>query len=145
MPSEYEEFWNHSSYAFVAHSAVKPFPKLSYSELKKQGKKVFAVDSSVDRIDGDPTYPDLKSLPEQVEAVVLEAPREETEEWVKRTSEAGIGNLWIHMGRDTPEAVELAKERGLAVLTGTCAAMYVTPGLTYHSLHKWINKAIGRY
>jgi predicted CoA-binding protein len=145
MPSEHEAFWNHSSYAFVAHSAVKPFPKLSYAELKKQGRKVFAVDPSADRMEGDPTFPDLESLPEKVEAVVLETPKEETEDWVRKVADAGIKNVWIHMARETPEAVALARERGLEVLTGTCAVMYVKKGFSYHSLHKWINQALGRY
>ncbi len=39
MPSEYQEFWNSSSFAFVAHSARKPFPGLSYGELKKQADR----------------------------------------------------------------------------------------------------------
>jgi len=145
MPTKHEEFWNHASYAFVAHSAVKPFPKLSYGELKKHGRKVFAVDPSADRIEGDTAFPDLDSLPEKVEAVVLETPRNETAEWVKKAADAGARSVWIHMGRETPQAVALAKERGLEVLTGTCAVMYVKPGLSYHSLHKWINQLIGRY
>jgi len=145
MPSRHEEFWNHSSYAFVAHSAVKPFPKLSYGALKKQGRKVFAVDPSVDQIDGDSTFPDLDSLPEKVEAVVLETPRAETEEWVRKAADAGVRSVWIHMARETPEAVALARERGLEVLTGTCAVMYVKEGFTYHSLHKWINQLMGKY
>jgi hypothetical protein len=49
------------------------------------------------------------------------------------------------MGRETPEALALARDRGVEVLTGTCAAMYVKKGLSYHSLHKWINQAIGKY
>ena len=49
------------------------------------------------------------------------------------------------MRMDTPEAVELAREKGIKVHTGTCAVMYVTPGLTGHSIHKWINKLIGKY
>jgi predicted CoA-binding protein len=145
MSSEHEEFWNHSSYAVVGHSAVKPFPKLSYGELKKQGRKVFAVDPSVDRIEGDTTFPDLDSLPEKVEAVILETPREETEDWVRKVADAGIKNVWIHMARETPEAVALARERGLEVLTGTCAVMYVKKGFSYHSLHKWINQVLRRY
>ena len=145
MSSAHEKFWDCSSYAFVGHSAVKPFPKLSYGELKKRGKKVFAIDPSADRIEGDATFPDLDSLPEKVEAVVLETPREETEDWVRRVADAGIENVWIHMGRETPEAVALAKERGVEVLTGTCAVMYVKKGLTYHSIHKWINQLIGKY
>jgi predicted CoA-binding protein len=145
MTTAHEEFWNHSSFAFVAHSAKKPFPRLSYQELKKQGRKVFPVDPSVGEIEGDATYPDLASLPEKVDAVVLESPREETADWVRRAADAGIENVWIHMNRDTPEALEVAKERGLQVRTGTCAVMYVKPGLSYHSLHKWINQALGKY
>jgi len=145
MPSEHEKFWSHSSYAFVGHSAVKPFPKLSYGELKKQGKTVFAVDPSADRVAGDSAFRDLDSLPQKVEAVVLETPREETESWVRKAADAGAQSVWIHMGRETPEAVALARERGLEVLTGTCAVMYVKQGLSYHSIHKWIDQARGKY
>ncbi len=145
MTSTHEAFWSHASFAFVAHSARKPFPKLSYRELKKQGRKVFPVDPSVAEVEGDATFPDLASLPEKVEAVVLESPREETADWVRQAADAGIRNVWIHMNRDTPEALEVARERGLDVHTGTCAVMYVKPGFSYHSLHKWINQALGKY
>jgi predicted CoA-binding protein len=145
MPTDHEKFWTNASFAFVGHSARKGFPKLSYRELRKQGKKVFAVDPSVDAIDGDRAYPDLESLPEKVEAVVLEVPREETEEWVRRAADAGVTSVWIHMNRETPEAVALARERGLDLVTGTCAVMYVKPGFSYHSIHKWLNQLTGRY
>ncbi len=148
MPTDHEAFWGHSSFAFVANSAKKPFPKLSYKELKGQGGKnvkVFAIDPSLEEIAGERAYPDFGSLPESVEAAVLEVPREESADWVRKAADAGVKHLWIHMGRETPEALALAEERGLSVLTGTCAAMYVKPGLSYHSIHKWINKLIGKY
>jgi predicted CoA-binding protein len=145
MTTANEEFWLHTSFAFVAHSARKPFPTLSYRELKKQGKQVFAVDPSVEEIEGDATFPDLGALPQKVDAVVLETPREETADWVRQAADAGIQHVWIHMNRDTPEALELGRERGLEVRTGTCAVMYVKPGLSYHSVHKWINQALGSY
>jgi predicted CoA-binding protein len=145
MPTEHEQFWKNSSFAFVGHSAAKGFPTLSYGELKKQGKKVFAVDPSVEEIAGDRTYPDLASLPERVDAVVLEVPKQETEAWVAKVADAGIENLWIHMNRDTPGALALAREKGLKVHAGTCAVMYVTQGFTYHSLHKWINQLLRKY
>ena len=145
MPSDHERFWTNSSFAFVGNSAEKGFPTLSYRELRKQGKKVYAVDPSVEEIDGDRAYPDLDSLPEKVEAVVLEVARKQTVEWVRRAADAGASHLWIHMNRETPEAVDLARERGLHVVTGTCAAMYVKPGFSYHSIHKWMNQLAGRY
>ena len=77
---------------------------------------------------------------------ILEASNEILIYGMERAKEMGCPVvLWIHMTRETPEAVNLARERGLTVLTGTCAVMYVKPGFSYHSIHKWINKLIGKY
>jgi predicted CoA-binding protein len=145
MASNYENFWTSSSYAVVGNSADWGFPKITYGELKKSGKKVFAVDPGVDTVEGDKSYPDLYSLPEKVKAVVIEVPRKETMSWIARAAEAGVKNVWIHMGCDTREALKLARKKRLNVCHGTCAAMYVVPGLSYHSIHKWINKMLGKY
>ena len=145
MASDYEAFWSHSSFAVVGHTAKKGFPKLTYGGLKAQGREVFPVDPSVDEIDGDQTYPDLSSLPRTVDAVVLETPREDTKEWIRKAADAGIRHVWIHASRDTPEALGLARERGIEVLSGACAVMYVTRGFSYHSLHKWLNQITGSY
>lgn len=66
-------------------------------------------------------------------------------EFMRQAAEVGIKDVWVHMGRETPEALALAREKGLNVLTGTCAVMYVSPGFSYHSVHKWLNKLLGRY
>ena len=145
MASRYEEFWNCSSFAFVGHSAKKGFPKLSCAAAKRQNRKVYAVDPSVDQIEADKTYPDFQALPERVQAAVLEVPRAETEAWVRKAADAGIHNVWIHMKRETPEAVALAKARGLNLLTGTCAVMYLTRGFSAHSLHRRINQLLRIY
>ena len=145
MASDYEAFWQKQSFAVVGHAAKKNFPHLTYQGLKKRGKVVFPVDPSVNEIEGDRAFADLEALPAKVEAIVLEVPKEETRDWVARAADAGIKDVWIHMQRATPEALELAKERGLNARTGSCAVMYLTPGFTYHSIHKWIMKLAGKY
>ena len=145
MASAQEAFWTQSSYAFVGHSAKKGFPRISYGEAKKRGKKVFAVDPSVDQIDGDQTYPDLRSLPEKVDGVVLEVPRDETLGFVHQAADAGIKNVWIHMNRDTPDAIALEEYKELNVAAGTCAVMYLSQGFSAHAIHKWLNKLLGKY
>jgi predicted CoA-binding protein len=146
MATHHERFWESSSFAFVGHSAVKPFPVLSYGELRKQpGKQVFAIDPSADEVEGERAYPDFAALPQKVDAAVLEVPRDETADWVRRAADAGVASVWIHMGRETPEALQVAADRGLDVHTGTCAVMYVKRGFSYHSLHKWVNQLTGRY
>ena len=49
------------------------------------------------------------------------------------------------MGRETPEAIALADEKGLNARTGSCAVMYVKREPSYHSIHRWINKMTGKY
>lgn len=143
MATFHERFWTNQSFAVVGHSAKKPFPALTYGALKDQGKKVYPVDPSVGEIGGDPVFKDLSTLPDAVQAVVLEVPREETESWVGRAAEAGVKDVWIHMGRDTPGALKLARDKGIEVRTGTCAVMYLKGG--YHTIHKWINRCLGKY
>ncbi len=137
--SSFEEFWDHQNFAVIGHSAKKPFPTLTYEALKKAGKTVHAVDPSTPSIKGDATCSDLASLPNAVDGVVIETPKEETRHWVERAADLGIKHVWIHMGRDTPEALAVAREHGINVRSGTCAVMYLKGG--YHTIHKWINKA----
>ncbi len=145
MKSKHETFWEHDCYAVVGDAAKQNFPRLTYAALKRLGKTVFPVDPTADEIDGDRVYRDLVSLPRKVDAVVLEVPRPDTRDWVARAADEGLEQVWIHMGRETPEALKLARERGLDVRSGHCAVMYLTPGFTYHTVHKWLVKLAGRY
>ena len=145
MTSNYETFWENDSFAVVGDKAKQNFPVLTYRGLKKLGKEVFPVDPSVEEIEGHHAYATLDGLPAKVDAVVLEVPKEDTRDWVAKVAEAGIKDVWIHMGRETPEALALARDKGMNARTGTCAVMYVKPELSYHSIHKWIMKRLGKY
>jgi predicted CoA-binding protein len=144
-PSERERFWDHQSFAVVGDSAMKKFPRLTYSALKKAGKTVYAVDPSSGDVDGDKAYPDFKYLPKPVEAAVLELPKEATAAWVQLAAEAGVKNVWVHQMTDTPEALAVAEQNGMNVCAGTCAVMYVIPGLSGHAPHRWIMRLLGKY
>jgi predicted CoA-binding protein len=145
MTSARRSFWDHESFAVVGDRERRSFPKLTYRGLKGAGRTVYAVDPSGGEVEGDPTYPDLAGLPAPVEAAVLELPKDEMAEWVGRAADAGIKAVWIHQQTDTPEALALARERGLEVCAGTCAVMYVTPGLSMHAPHRWIMRGLGRF
>jgi predicted CoA-binding protein len=145
MTSNYETFWDNDRFAVVGDRAKQNFPVLTYQGLKKLGRAVFPVDPSGEDIEGDHAYATLDSLPEPVDAVVLEVPKEDTRDWVEKVADAGVKDVWIHMGRETPEAIALAHDKGMNARTGTCAVMYVKPELSYHSIHKWIMKKVGKY
>ncbi|WP_295388761.1 CoA-binding protein [uncultured Thiodictyon sp.] len=145
MTSNYETFFTLDSFAVVGRSQAKPFPILSYRRLKAMRKLAYAVDPSTNLIDGDKAYPNLPALPTPVAGVILEVPKAETRDWIAAAADAGIRDVWVHMAHDTPEAVALAKEKGINLRTGTCAVMYLNPGLSYHSIHKFIMTIAGKY
>jgi len=145
MTSRREMFWDASSFAFVGNTSKKGFPRLSYGKTKALGKKVFAIDPSRDEIERDVAYPDFTALPEAVDAAVIEVPREDTADWVKKAADAGVRKIWIHAQRDTPEAIAVGAERGVDLLTGACAVMYVNRTPSVHSIHRLLAKLTKKY
>ena len=60
----------------VAVTGVSRTPKTHgsntvYRRLRERGYEVFAVNPNAQEVEGDPSYPDLKSIPGGVEAVVI--------------------------------------------------------------------------
>lgn len=149
MPSNYQTFFNADCFAVIGRSSAQPFPILTYRGLKRAGKPVFAidpsVDPSVDSIDGDPYHLDLASLPQPPQAVIIETPKQETAQWVQRAADAKVKDVWIHRTLDSPEARAIAQAQGINRRTGTWAVMYLTPGFSYHSIHRLVAKWSGRY
>jgi uncharacterized protein len=145
METQNQLFFKATKFAVVGNSGEKPFPKLTFNKLNNSGKKAYPIDSSVPDIDGYATFNSFADLPEKVERAILELPKVETIDWLKKADEAGIKDIWIHMGRETPEAIQYASDHNINLRTGTCAVMYLTQGVTYHSLHKWISKLTGKF
>jgi uncharacterized protein len=146
MASEHEQFFALESFAVVGDTSGRPFPKLTYGNLKKLGKKVYPVDlSGEEKVEGDDNIGALDKLPGKVDAVLMEVPRERTVEVVKAAAELGVKHVWIHMGSETPEALAVCEENGILARTGTCAVMYTQQGFSFHSIHKFLRKMSGKY
>ncbi|NOZ75844.1 MAG: CoA-binding protein [FCB group bacterium] len=145
MKMNYQDFWKFTSYAVVAHSEKRAFPRITYRNLLLSGKTVFPVDPNLSELDGHPVFQDFQSLPEKVDGAILEVPREDSLVWIQKAAEAGIGNIWIHQHCDTPEALDWSREKGLNLWHGTCAVMYLTSGFSAHGIHRTINKLFGKY
>ncbi len=142
---DYQSFWNHKRYAVVGHTAVKPFPKITYSKLKELGKVVFPVDASIDDITGDKTFSAISQLPDDIDGIISEVPVDESLAVAKQAIERGISRVWFHQKCASEQAINYAKEHGAQVYHGTCAVMYLTSGFSLHSFHGWVNKKRGVY
>ena len=112
---------------------------LSYRKFKEAGYQVFAVNPRITSFEGDPCYPDLKSLPEKPEAVFILASPKVTDLIVRQCVDLGIRHVWMHcmmgtkpglaagMSSVSEEAVRLCRENGIAVIPGACPNQYLKP------------------
>ena len=118
-----------------------------YRKLRDHGYTVFAVNPNADTVEGDPCYPDLKSIPGGVDGVVIVTTPAVTEQIVRQCSEAGVPRVWMHRnfaeGSTSDEAVRYCQEHGIDVIPAGCPMMFCAPDFG-HRCMKWIMQMTGR-
>jgi len=123
----------------------RKFGRMAFRELRKKDYALYPVHPSMESADGEKCFPDLASLPGEVTAVLVITPPAATAGVVEAAAERGIRHLWIQQGAESPEAVELAQQRGLNCIHGRCILMFAEPTGFGHRLHRGIVKLIGRF
>jgi predicted CoA-binding protein len=110
---------------------------LNYRTFKKKGYRVYAVNPRISTFDGDPCYPDLRSIPQRPGAVFMLTSPAVTEQIVRQCVDLGIKHVWMHclMGTKpglsadstsvSPAAVEMCRANGIAVIPGACPAQFL--------------------
>lgn len=96
-----------------------------YRTLKEKRLKVYGVNPRATEVDGDPLYPDLRSLPEVPQAIVTVVPPEVTRTVVEQALQTGIRLIWMQPGSEHPEAIEKAEQMGATVVHGGPCIMVV--------------------
>lgn len=84
-----------------------------YKKLKDRGYEVYPVNPKYDRIEGDPCYPDLKSLPKKPVVVNMVVSPKHGRTFIEEAAELGISNIWLQPGTYDDELLELIKNKGL--------------------------------
>lgn len=119
-----------------------------YRKLRDAGYEVFAVNPNADQIEGDPSYKNLASIPEGVDAVVVATHPKVSANVVRECAELGIKRVWIHRafgaGSMSDEASEIAREAGIDVIPGACPMMFCEPVDVGHKCIKWVLGALGK-
>ena len=99
-----------------------------YKRLRERGYDVFAVNPNADRVEDDPAYHDLRSIPGGVEAVVIGTRPETADETMRECAELGIKHVWMHRGPGAGSVSETAtaygREHGITVIDGGCPCMF---------------------
>ena len=118
-----------------------------YNKLKETGYEVFAVNPQTETIEGDKCYPDLKSIREKVEGVVIVTPPNAVEDVVNQCIANGVSRVWMHRSFGTGSvsngAVRLCEENNISVIAGACPMMYLQPVDFGHKMIKGILRFTG--
>ena len=100
-----------------------------YKRLRDRGYEVFAVNPNADKVEGDPCYHDLRSIPDGVDAVVIATRPEISDETMRECAELGIKHVWMHRGPGagsvSESAADYGRQHGISVIDGGCPCMYV--------------------
>lgn len=105
---------------------------LGYRKFKEAGYKVYAVNPRITTFEGDPCYPDLKSLPGKPDAVFIFTSPQVTDQIVQQCVDLGVKRVWMHclmgtkpglaagMTSVSQDAVQVCHENGITVIPGAC-------------------------
>jgi len=117
----------------VAVTGVSRTPKTHgsnsvYKRLRERGYEVFAINPNADRVEGDRAYPDLKSIPGGVDAVVIGTRPAHADRTMHECTELGVRHVWMHWGSGassvSPTATAYGREQGVTVIDGGCPLMF---------------------
>ena len=127
---------------------------LNYKKFKDNGYQVFAVNPRITTFEGDACYPDLKSLPEKVDAVFILTSPKVTDQIVDQCVELGVKHVWMHcmmgtkpglaasMTSVSQAAVEKARANGITVIPGSCPNQFLQPDFG-HAMMRGMWKLFG--
>jgi uncharacterized protein len=140
-----EEFLTQKKFAVVGVSRKKTkFGNAIYKELKQKGYSVFPINPNMKTFDGEICYPDLLSLPEKVDAIIINVPPVQTEKVVREAKEAGINKVWLQQGSQSQEAIKYCEENNIDCVWNECILMFAQPSAFMHRAHKWVWNVLGK-
>ncbi len=126
----------------------------SYHRFKGAGYTVYGINPRLTTFEGDPCYPDLKSIPEKPDAVFILTNPKVTEQIVQQCVDLGIKHVWMHcmmgtkpglsagMTSVSQDAVRMCRENGIAVIPGACPNQFLKPDFG-HAVMRVLWRALG--
>ncbi|HJT64359.1 MAG TPA: CoA-binding protein [Candidatus Limnocylindria bacterium] len=132
----------------VAVTGVSRTPKQHgsntvYRRLRERGYEVFAVNPNAHEVEGDRSYPDLKSIPGGVQAVVIGTRPAIAVDTMRECAELGIKHVWMHRGVGagsvSAPATDYGRQHGITVIDGGCPLMFEPTADFSHRIMRFIS------
>ena len=145
MDQAIQDFVAGSRIAVVGASRdTRKFGNLASAELAARGYQVVLVHREAQEIAGVPCRPSLAAVRDEVDGVLVAVRPRETPAVLREAAEAGLGNVWLQQGAESPEALALARKLGLNLVAKRCVLMYAPPVKGIHGFHRGLVGFFGK-
>jgi predicted CoA-binding protein len=145
MDSSIQEFLKGKRFGLVGYSrSGHKFGNMIFTELKGRRYSVRVVHPELKEIGGEPCAATVGALAGQVDGLIINVSPRKSAQVVRDAAQAGIRNIWLQQGADSPEAVKAARELGLNFVAGKCILMYATPVRSFHAFHRLFARLFGQ-
>ncbi|MCB0168128.1 MAG: CoA-binding protein [Anaerolineae bacterium] len=110
--------------AVVGLSASKTRPGYTVSKyMQEAGYRIIPVNPNLEEALGEKAYPDLRSVPEPVDMVLIFRRSEHIPPVVDDAIEIGAKVVWMQLGLVNEAAAQKARAAGLVVIQDSCIAV----------------------
>jgi predicted CoA-binding protein len=128
----------------------RQFGNVVFQALRDHGIEAVAVHPSAARTGaaegGQPAYPDLASVPGEVDGVVVMVKADDAAPVIRACAARGIHRVWLFKGLGGPGAVsgevlDLCRHYGIDAVPGACPLMFLEPVGLAHRIHRSARRA----
>jgi hypothetical protein len=120
-----------------AASAANPV----FRKLRSAGYEVFPINPNASEVEGVPCYPDLQSIPGDIDGIVVATHPDQSMEIVRQAIGRKVPHVWFHrsfgQGSVSDAAVKECEAHGIACIVGGCPLMYCEPVDVGHRCMRW--------
>lgn len=119
------------------------FGNTACRELRAHGYRIYPIHPVAHVIDGMRCYQGFEDLPERIDAVLVVVPPVQAVGVVREAAAAGIHDVWLQQGAESPAVLQTCDELGVTCISGECILMYAQP-VSYHKVHRWLWRLLGK-
>lgn len=123
----------------------KKFGYTAFKHLIDNGYEVIPINPNTSEIEQIKCYPDVKSVPGEIENLFIVTPKSQTSEIVNQAKEKGVKRIWIQQMAESKDALEIAKNAGIETISNKCIFMFAEPVTGPHKFHRFFVKLFGNY
>jgi uncharacterized protein len=137
--------------AGIGVSRAKPAPENAiYRTLRGVGYEAFMTHPNTETVEGDPCYPDLTSVSDGVNGIIIATRPEITEQIMHECADLGISHVWAHRNNNfgkgslSDKTVQFYQDNNIIIIPGAYPMMYCDLVGSSHKCMRWLLDKTGK-